>query len=558
MKNKTLFVFPLLILALIASGCNGVNFSLSTKTTPPAATEKATVPVEPTTVPVSPTQPPAQPQAQAAAPLSGLLAAYEGALENVYSTVNPSVVNLRVLTKASGITTSTQPDLPSIPGFPFDLPGQQNQSQAREALGSGFVWDKDGHIVTNNHVISGADKVTVTFSDGTILEGKVVGADPDSDLAVVKVDAKSDLLSPVQIADSNSVKVGEIAIAIGNPFGLQGTMTVGIISALGRSLPAGTDSSTSGSTKNFTIPNIIQTDAPINPGNSGGVLVNDIGQVIGVTAAIESPVRANAGIGFAIPSSIVKKIVPELVKNGKVEHPWVGIMGTTLTPDLAKAMNLSTDQRGILVIEVTSGSPADKAGLKGSDKEIDIDGSTAKIGGDVITAINGQTLKDFDTLVAYLSTSTNVNDSVQLSVLRAGKTETLSLTLTARPVQTENNQGSQPSQTTGKARLGVTVTDMNAEIANAMNLPQDTKGVLVEKIQQGSPAEKAGMVGSSKTLTVNGKELLVGGDVITKMDQKSITSTDDLISEIGQHKIGDVITLTVLRDGKEIEVKVTL
>jgi S1-C subfamily serine protease len=407
-------------------------------------------------------------------------------------------------------------------------------------------------------VISGADKVTVTFSDGTILDGKVVGADPDSDLAVVNVQAKPELLSPVQMADSNQVKVGEIAIAIGNPFGLQGTMTVGIVSALGRSLPAGTESSTSGSTKNFTIPNIIQTDAPINPGNSGGVLVNDLGQVIGVTSAIESPVRGNAGIGFAIPSSIVQKIVPELVKDGKVEHPWIGIMGTTLTPDIAKAMNVASDQRGILVIEVTSGSPADKAGLKGSSKVVTIDGSDANVGGDIITAINGQPTKDFDTLVAFLSTSTSVNDIVKLTILRDNEQETLNLTLTARPARVENTQAKQPQSASGKARLGITVTDLTSDIANAMNLAKDTKGVLIVKILTGSPAEKAGLHGSDKSLAINGNEIMVGGDIITKLNQKAIATVEDLLSEIGKYNAGDEVTLTLLRDGKEMDAKVAL
>jgi len=257
-------------------------------------------------------QVPALPAPTQAAPAQGsvlsgasgdLLAAYQGTLENLYATVSPSVVNIRTVTKADA-SNATIPQLPDIPFF--NLPqNQQPPQQYQSALGSGFVWDAQGHIVTNNHVVNGADKIEVTFSDGTVLPATLVGADPDSDLAVIQVDAPAALLQPVRLGDSTAVKVGQLAIAIGNPFGLQGTMTTGIISAMGRSLPADESAAVS-----YTIPDVIQTDAPINPGNSGGVLVDVQGQVLGVTSAIESPVRANAGIGFAIPSAIEAGLKP--------------------------------------------------------------------------------------------------------------------------------------------------------------------------------------------------------------------------------------------------------
>ena len=246
------------------------------------------------------------------------------------------MVNIQVTEKASSSSSNSQNS--GIPGFQFFFgsPNDQNQPQAprvSQALGSGFVWDTQGHIVTNNHVVANADTIQVKFSDGTIVNAKLVGTDVNSDLAVIQLENYSGKLSPIVVTDSTSVKVGQVAVAIGNPYGLENTMTVGIVSAVGRSLP--TDLTAIGAT--FTIPDIIQTDAPINPGNSGGVLVNDAGDLIGVTSAIESQSGSNAGIGFAIPSSIVQKVIPALISTGKYEHSFLGLTGTTLTPDLGKS-----------------------------------------------------------------------------------------------------------------------------------------------------------------------------------------------------------------------------
>ncbi len=357
-----------------------------------------------------------------AAPKFSALTDWEGQLENIYTSVNPSVVLINVTASQAGASH------PPIPGSPFSQGPQQ--APAQQALGSGFVWDTAGHIVTNNHVIDGATRISVTFADGTTVSAKVVGADPDSDLAVLQVQAPASELQPVQVADSNQVKVGQFAIAIGNPFGEQNTMTTGIISAVGRSLPAGSGT-VQGPT--YTIPDVIQTDAPINPGNSGGVLLNAQGQVIGVTQSIESASGSSAGIGFAVPSDIVNKVVPALVKTGHYDHPYLGISGTTMTPDLAQAMGMDASQRGALVAQVAAGGPADKAGLRGSTRQTSVNGTPAQVGGDVITSINGQPVKSFDDLVAYLASSTNINQSVRLTILRDGKEQTLSVTIAARP-----------------------------------------------------------------------------------------------------------------------------
>jgi 2-alkenal reductase len=331
-----------------------------------------------------------------APPTFGSLQDYQTSLEQIYQLVNPAVVSIQV--------------------------GQ--------GAGSGFVWDTLGHIVTNNHVVDGSDSIQVTFSDGTVRSGELVGADADSDLAVIKVDLEAVRLHPVTLASSTEVKVGQLAIAIGNPFALENTMTVGIVSAVGRVLPVDSSGSGQGS---YSIPDIIQTDAPINPGNSGGVLVDDQGQLIGVTAAIASPVRASAGVGFAIPSDIVKRVVPALIETGRYEHTWLGISGGSLTSDLAQVMNLDVDQRGALIIDIVPGGPADQADLRGSSQELAISGQPFRVGGDVITAIDGQAIDNFEDLVAFLARNTEVGQQVTLSFLRDGETETVTLVLAARP-----------------------------------------------------------------------------------------------------------------------------
>jgi S1-C subfamily serine protease len=319
-------------------------------------------------------------------------------------------------------------------GFPGFNNGPQSQTpQFNQALGSGFIWDTKGDIVTNNHVIDGATKIEVTFSDGTTVPATVVGADPYSDLAVIKVDVSADKLSPVTVADSTQVKVGEIAIAIGNPYGFEGSMTVGTVSGLGRDLPTSQVDQTSGAS--YSIPDVIQTDASINPGNSGGVLVNDQGQVIGVTSALESSSGSNSGIGFAIPAEIVSKVVPALISAGKYDHPYLGISGTDMSPDIAQAMNLPTDTRGALVELVTAGGPAAKAGLQASTTTVTINGVQGTVGGDVITAIDGQTIHSMSDIIAYLSIHTQVGQTITLTILRNGQTQTVQVTLGNRPSQ---------------------------------------------------------------------------------------------------------------------------
>jgi serine protease Do len=494
--------------------------------------------------------------------VDGLLAAFEGQLTSVYENVNPSVVNIRVVEKASATDLNSQQlpfSIPSVPGMPNVPNDQAPQSQPfQQGLGSGFVLDQQGHIVTNNHVVEGADKIEITFADGTIVPATVVGTDPDSDLAVVKVDVAADKLRPVQFADSTQIKVGQLAIAIGNPFGLEGTMTTGIVSALGRTMPAG-GLSQNGNGPSYSIPDIIQTDASINPGNSGGVLVNDQGQVMGVTFAIESPTRSSAGIGFVIPSSIVVRVAPALIKNGSYQHTYLGITGSTLTPTLAQAMKLDSTQRGILVSEVNANTPASKAGLKGSNSETTIDGQQVPVGGDVITAIDGQPVVKMDDVIAYLADSTTVGQKVTLTVLRDGKQQDIQVTLEARPApQTAQTTTTTPSVTGAKAWLGITGGTLTPDVAQAMNLNSDQTGVLVVTVQGGSPAENGGLQGSDQNATIGGQQVPIGGDVIIAVDDHPIGSMDDLGTMLQSFNPGDQVTLTVLRGGQQTDLSVTL
>lgn len=291
-------------------------------------------------------------------------------------------------------------------------------------IGSGFVYDTSGHIITNAHVVEGAEKVTVTFLDGRSYKAATVGYDTFTDLAVVRVNASSDALTPLELGDSSLLRVGESIAAIGNPFGLSGSMTSGIVSALGRLLPT--------QDRGFQIPDIIQTDAAINPGNSGGPLLNMHGQVIGVNTAIQSESGDFAGVGFAVPSNTIKKIVPELIESGQYRHPWVGISGRDIDPELADVLGIQ-DARGFLVINVLEDGPAEKAGLRGTSETREVDGVRYQIGGDVILAVDGKTVRKIDDILIHLQREKTIGDEMVLQILRDGKVTDVIITLSERP-----------------------------------------------------------------------------------------------------------------------------
>lgn len=394
MMNKKSLIVLLIFFLLIMSGCSLIQLA-----EPNLTGETTATPVSEPTVAEAKVQ--SIDYETITAINSAVLSVVQDTYQTIYTDVNPSVVNIQV-TEAYGWTTAT-------------------------GEGSGFVWDDKGNIVTNNHVIDNANNITVVFSDGTTTSAKVVGSDPQSDLAVIKVDPTLVSLVPVQMGDSQDVKVGDLVIAIGNPYGLSGTMTQGIVSALSRSLTV--DESDMFSQTNYTIPDIIQTDAAINPGNSGGVLVNMAGEVIGVTAAIQSSSNSNAGIGFVIPAHIVSRVVPVLISSGKYIHPSLGLAGITITPSIATEMDLDTDVTGILITGITSGGAADKAGLIGSVQQLVGPGRLSITYGDVITAVDGQPLRTYEELISYIFNQTEVGQTISLSVLRDGKELTIDLKL---------------------------------------------------------------------------------------------------------------------------------
>ncbi|MDC0035923.1 trypsin-like peptidase domain-containing protein [Nitrosopumilus sp.] len=290
-------------------------------------------------------------------------------------------------------------------------------------VGSGFVFDKMGHIITNAHVIEDSTKTVVTFLDGRSYNAEIIGVDEYTDIGVIKVNADLKLLKPLSLGDSSNLKVGEPIAAIGNPFGLSGSMTSGIISQMGRLLPSGSG---------YSIPDVIQTDAAINPGNSGGPLLNMRGNIVGINTAIQSTTGEFTGVGFAIPSQTVAKIVPTLIKEGEYKHPWIGISGRDIDPDMANILGLE-NALGFLVITVVEDSPAWDAGLIGSDKTIEVEGREYAIGGDVITAVDGIDVRKIDDILIHLQRVKTVGDEMDLEILRGDRSTNVTIILQERP-----------------------------------------------------------------------------------------------------------------------------
>jgi len=412
----------ILVLTLTLTGCGlitpavrliGESTTALKDFATPAVTEKIVIATR--AAPATPSEASSQPSVEAPRIAINIPAGSDvesEILKAVYEKVSPSVVSI--------VNLAALPDS-ADPGATIP-----------ESQGSGFVWDAEGHIVTNDHVVRDAKAIQVTFADGVELPAEVVGADPDSDLAVIKVDPALIKLVPVEPGNVDELKVGQRAIAIGNPFGLEGTMTSGIISAIGRSIPALTG---------FNIPLAIQTDAAINPGNSGGPLLNDRGQVIGVNAQIRSDARANSGVGFAIPVNIVQRVAPALIQEGSYPHAYLGVSGRTYSPAWAEVLGLSRETRGAYIIDVIRGGPSEAAGLRAGTTETKIllgvstDGlEYLRSGGDLVISIDSKPVTTFDDLLMYLESFKSPGDRVSLTVIRSGdEQKTITVVLGQRP-----------------------------------------------------------------------------------------------------------------------------
>lgn len=382
MKKRTLF-FWLILFVAPALACG--RTVLSTPNAPAA---------------VLPTPNPVITQVVIQKPITGLVTEDDAILIDLYQRLNPAVVSILVY-------------------------GKQGNLLITQSQGSGFVYDTKGNIITNAHVVHKAAALEVYFSDGTVREAELVGEDLHSDLAVINITNLPENVAPIPLGDIDEVAVGQTVVAIGNPFGLGGTLTRGIVSALGRTIPALTT---------FSIPQAIQTDAPINPGNSGGPLLNLKGEVIGVNAQIETggTSRSNSGVGFAIPVSILRVVVPDLIEKGSHAWPWIGVRGGSVTPALVKAMKLPVE-KGAYIAEVISNSPASKAGLRGAQNQVVVEGRAVEAGGDVIVAVDGVPVASFDDILIYLALNTRPGQEVNLLVIRNGEQSEITLVLEPRP-----------------------------------------------------------------------------------------------------------------------------
>ena len=327
-----------------------------------------------------------------------VVAAVEGILADIYDNAVPSVVAIRV---------------------------ERTQGLSSAGVGSGFVWSADGHIITNNHVVDGVDRIIVAFADGSEYRAELLGGDQASDIAVLKIDPGDRVLRPLTLSDSDDLRVGQTAVALGTPFGHRFTMTTGIVSAVGRTVRSGSSS--------YSNPEIVQTDAPLNPGNSGGPLLNRSGEVIGINAQISTPTGVNSGVGFAVPINTAKRVAPSLIQDGSYRYSYLGISAATLNPDLAEANSLPVNTKGALLVDIVRDSPADEAGLTAGERQ-NVDGTSYWIGGDVVTAIDDVPVTGIDDLVTYLVTETRPGDDIVLDLIReGGERAEVRVVLGARP-----------------------------------------------------------------------------------------------------------------------------
>lgn len=453
------------------------------------------------------------------------------------SKVSPAVVSVTVKLKpdqaeddGDGQSDQSQggmPPIPQIPGFPPGFPfsfgfGAPQQPQAVEAKGAGFIIDANGTIVTNNHVVKGAKSVTVTLSNGDTFPAKIIGRDPKTDLAVLKISAGKPL-PYVELGDSRDVMPGQWVVAMGNPFGLGNTVTAGIVSALGRDIGDG------------PYDRFIQTDAPINEGNSGGPLFNQKGQVIGVNTAILSPSGGSVGIGFAIPSDMIKRVVTQLIEHGSVTRGFLGVSAQMISPQMAQVLKLpmgNPNSDGALVAAVATHSPADKAGLKP---------------GDVITGVNGQTVTNPSDLAGYIADIDPSHDA-DITFMRDGQKHDVSVAVEKMPSNPDasfQQGGSGGQQSASQGALGITLAPLTPNLRSQLNLPSDATGAVIASVKPNSLADQAG---------------LQQGDLLVGVGSSAISAPDQAVAAINAaRKSGDgAVALRIVRQGQALFVGITL
>lgn len=429
------------------------------------------------------------------------------AFSEIVRAVSPAVVNI----SSTKVIKKQPTPFDEFFDFLYPFPDGRGKRWKEQSLGSGVIVSPDGYIVTNNHVVEQADEIKVILIDKKSFKAKIVGSDPKTDIAIIKIDAKG--LPVLPWGDSERLQVGEFVLAIGNPFGLSHTVTMGIISAVGRADVGITD-----------YENFIQTDAAINPGNSGGPLVNIKGELIGINTAIFSKTGGYQGIGFTVPTNMVRIVMDQLIKQGKVTRGWLGITIQELTPEIAQKFGLKQSE-GALVSDVAKGSPAHRAGI---------------VRGDIILEFNGKKVRDVATLRNMVAQS-KVGSQVEIKVLRRDREITLKANIMELPTEMGDvvPSSSNSMDMSDSALSGITVMDINAAVAKQLGIDRDEKGVVIVKIEHGSSAEDAG---------------LRKGDVVQEIDRQRINGLNDFNKATSKIRTEDTVLLFVNRSGRKFYV----